>query len=107
MRGVMIAFCVFLAYIANSMIARADAAAYGVPLLDLLLRAQMIANPGKTRNSHLIDTRNQKSVPQYITVQFDSFFTFYDWKKSSIKKTITCIQFLKRCLINDVIVYFR
>ena len=38
------------------MIARVDAAAYGVLLL---LRVQMIANPGKTRNSHLIDTRNQ------------------------------------------------
>ena len=41
------------------MIARVDAAAYGVLLLDLLLHVQMIANPGKTRNSHLIDTRNQ------------------------------------------------
>ena len=59
----------FFAYIANSMIARVDAAAYGVLLLDLLLRVQMIANPGKTLNSHpspsphliLIDTRNQTS----------------------------------------------
>ena len=54
----MIAFCVF-AYIANSMIACVDAVVYGVLLLDLLLRVQMIANPRKTRNSHLIDTRNQ------------------------------------------------
>ena len=53
----------FFAYIANSMIARVDAAAYGVLLLDLLLRVQMIANPGKNLNSHLIliDTRNQTS----------------------------------------------
>ena len=45
------------------MIARVDAAAYGVLLLDLLLRVQMIANPGKNLNSHLIliDTRNQTS----------------------------------------------
>ena len=41
------------------MIARVDAAAYSVLLLDLLLRVQMIANPRKTRNSHLIDTPNQ------------------------------------------------
>ena len=40
----MIAFC---HYIANSMIARVDAAVYGVLLLDLLLRVQMIVNPGK------------------------------------------------------------
>ena len=53
MRGLMIPFCVFFAYIANSMIAHVDAAAYGVLLLDLLLRVQMNANPGKTRNSHL------------------------------------------------------
>ena len=34
------------------MIARVDAAVYGVLLL---LRVQIIANPGKTRNSHLIE----------------------------------------------------
>ena len=45
MRGLMIAFFVF-AYTANSMIARVDAGAYGVLLLDLLLCVQMIANPG-------------------------------------------------------------
>ena len=56
MRGLMIAF---LPTLRNSMIACVDAAAYGVLLLDLLLCVQMIANPGKTRNSHLIDTRNQ------------------------------------------------
>ena len=44
------------AYTANLKIATA---AYGVLLLDLLLRYQMIANRRKTRNSHLIDTRNQ------------------------------------------------
>ena len=59
MRGLMIALCVFFAYIVNSMIARVDAAMYGVLLLDLLLRVQMIAYPGKTRNSHFIDTRSQ------------------------------------------------
>ena len=41
------------------MIASADAATYSVLLLDLLLHYQMIANRRKTRNSHLIDTRNQ------------------------------------------------
>ena len=30
MRGLIIAFCAFFAYIANSMIARVDAAVYGV-----------------------------------------------------------------------------
>ena len=40
------------------MIARVDAAVYVVLLLDLLLGVQIIANPGKTRNLHLIDTRN-------------------------------------------------
>ena len=57
----------FFAYIANSMIACGDAAAYGVLLLDLLLRVQMIANPGKTRNAHLIDTRNQNQSYGNIT----------------------------------------
>ena len=52
MRGLMIAFCVFFAYITNSMIAHVDAAAYSVLLLDLLLRVQMIANPRKTRNRY-------------------------------------------------------
>ena len=36
MRGLMVALCIF-AYIVNSMIARSDAAAYGVLFLDLLL----------------------------------------------------------------------
>ena len=39
MHGLLITFCILFsfAYIANSMIARGDAAAYGVLLLDLLL----------------------------------------------------------------------
>ena len=43
MRGLMIAFCGF-SYIANLMIASADAAPYSVLLLDLLLCYQIIAN---------------------------------------------------------------
>ena len=51
MHGLMIAFCVFCLHCEfNDCI---DAATYGVLLLDLLLRVQMIANP--SRNSHLID----------------------------------------------------
>ena len=66
MCGLMIAFCVF-AYIVNSMIARVNAAVCSVLLLDLLLRVQMIANPGKTSNSHLIATRNQNhAVLRYV-----------------------------------------
>ena len=45
------------------MIVRVDA---GVLLLDLLLRIQMIANPRKTCNSHLIDTHNQKTSPMVL-----------------------------------------
>ena len=40
-------------------IASADAAAYSVLLLDLLLCYQMIANRRNTRNSHLISNQNQ------------------------------------------------
>ena len=57
MRGLMIAFCVFCLH-CEFMIAFISATAYGVLLLDLLLRVQMIANPGKTRISHVIGTRN-------------------------------------------------
>ena len=63
----------FFAYIANSMIARVDAAAYGVYLL---LRVQMIANPGKSRNLHLIDTRNQNQSYGSIA-KGTSFFTTF------------------------------
>ena len=56
------------------MIARVDAAAYGVLLLDLLLRIQMIANPRKTCNSHLIDTHNQKPVLWYCLRLFAVVF---------------------------------
>ena len=62
MRGLMIVFCVcFFAYIANSMIARVDAAAYSVLLFDLLLRVQMIANPKK--NSQFTSNRYSQSKP--------------------------------------------
>ena len=58
-----------MAYIANSMIQCVDAAAYGVLLLVLLLRIQMIVNPRKTRNSHSIDTRNQnQSYGMHVNV---------------------------------------
>ena len=60
MRGLMIAFCVF-AYIANSMIGRMDAALCMVCYyIRFIIAFQMIVNPRKSRNSHLIDTRNQK-----------------------------------------------
>ena len=53
------------------MIVSTDAAAYSVLLLDVLLRYQMIANHRKTRNSHLIDTRNQnKSYGTLMCVLF-------------------------------------
>ena len=39
------------------MIAYVDAAVYSVLLLDLLLRVQMIVNPRKNCNSHLIDSK--------------------------------------------------
>ena len=51
----------FFAYIANSMIAPVAAAAYDVLLL---LRVQMIAIPGKTRNSD-ISNQNQSYGIQY------------------------------------------
>ena len=57
MRGLMIAFCGFCLH-CESKIASADAAAYSVLLLDALSKL-MIVNRRKTRNSHLIDTRNQ------------------------------------------------
>ena len=47
------------------MIMRVAAAAYGVLLLDLLMRVQMIANPGKTRNSHLIAIKTSPTVTRY------------------------------------------
>ena len=62
MRGLMIAFCVFFAYIANSMIARVDAAAYSVLLLDLFLHVQLIANPRKTRNSQILAIKTSPTV---------------------------------------------
>ena len=54
----------FFAYIENSMIARVDAAMYGVLILDLLL----IANCRKTRISHLIDTHTQNQ--SYVGIYY-------------------------------------
>ena len=65
----------------NLMIASADAAPYGVLLLYLLLRYQMIANPRKTRNWHLIDTRNQNQ----------SYGTLYMYMCMYIQCTCICI----------------
>ena len=56
LHGLMLAFCVFCLHCEFND-AHIDAAASRVLFLYLLF--QMIANPRKTRNLHLIDTRNQ------------------------------------------------
>ena len=73
MRGLMIAFfCLHC----ESMIARVDATAYGVLLFDLLLRVQMIANPGKTRNSQILAIKTSPTVYMYITMYMYNVYLY-------------------------------
>ena len=81
-----------------------DAATYGVLLLDLLLRVQMIANP--SRNSHLTYTCNQnqsygtlqESLGQSVSFTWSDGFsiaflhTQHDRLGSSRSPTMHCIR---------------
>ena len=65
MRGLMIAFCVF-AYIVNSMIARVDAAAYGVLLLDLYIACSNDCESWKNSQFTFILYSQSKPVLRYV-----------------------------------------
>ena len=72
MRGLIIVFSAFFAYIANSMIA----AMYGLLSLDFIIAFQLIVNPRKTRILHLIDTRNQNQFYGiYCSCLYELYYT--------------------------------